>query len=122
MMEIQSISIELPDLLAVYGFGSFFRRSDSQDCDLLVVVPDNHRDLGRLHATITREFRSLGHRLGKVFDLTILTMREHKGNHLREHNCLVPIFARCSETLSSKLFVDNRLPAPTRSDPSDYTP
>ncbi len=88
-MEIQSISIDLPDLLAVYGFGSFFRGSHSRDCDILVVVSDDHRDLGTLHATISHEFRSLGHRVGILFDVTILTAREHRRKPLR--GCLKKI-------------------------------
>lgn len=77
--------------MAVYGFGSFFRGKDANDCDLLLVVENDCEDLGRLHAELSRSFLSLGEKLLVLFDLTILTEREHQRRPLREHDILVPM-------------------------------
>lgn len=88
---IQSIHIKEPDLLSVYGFGSFFRSEDAADCDLLLVVKDDSQDLGSLHTNLSRRFSSLGKNFSIDFDLTILTERENKRKPLREYSKLVPL-------------------------------
>lgn len=87
---IQYIHIKEPDLLSVYGFGSFFRSVDAADCDLLlVVVKDDCLNLGSLHADLSKQFYALGNDLSIELDLTILTKREHIKKPLREHHKLV---------------------------------
>ena len=89
---IQSISTEYPELLSVSGFGSFFRSSTASDCDLLLVLSEGGRDLGLLHAELSRRFRWLGQELHVDFDLTVLTEQENAGRPLREHSSLVKLF------------------------------
>lgn len=89
--EIQSIHIKNPNLISVYGFGSYFRSEIANDCDLLLVVDDNAENLGRLHAELCHTFSELGSKLSIIFDLTVLTEREHKTSPLREHDRLIEI-------------------------------
>ena len=89
--EIQSIHSKHHDLLEVYGFGSFFRSKNANDCDLLLVVNNECKDLGRLHADLSKSFLLLSDKLSTLFDLTILTEREHQRKPLREHDILIPI-------------------------------
>lgn len=89
--EIQSIHTKNSALLSVYGFGSYFRRDDANDCDLLLVVKNGGVNLGKLHADLCAEFIALGLKLSIDFDLTILTEREHLASPLREHDRLVSI-------------------------------
>ncbi len=89
--EIQFIHTQKKDLLSVYGFGSFFRSSHANDCDLLLVVSNASQDLGQLHADLCHTFFELGEKLAIDFDLTILTEREHKASLLREHDSLVEL-------------------------------
>lgn len=90
-MEILIILSETPDLLEVYGFGSFFRRDDANDCDLLLVVSNDCFDLGRLHAELSKTFYLLSHKLCFPIDLTILTESEHQRKPLKEHDILIPL-------------------------------
>lgn len=89
--EILCIHSRHHDLLEAYGFGSFFRSEEANDCDLLLVVSNDCIDLGRLHAELSKAFRLLGSRLSLPFDLTILTEREHQRKPLREHDILIPL-------------------------------
>lgn len=89
--EIQYIHTASPDLVSIYGFGSFFRTENPSDCDLMLVVKDDTQDLGKLHKELSRNFFNLGEELSISFDLTILTEREHARKPLREHNNLISI-------------------------------
>lgn len=89
--EIQLIHTSNIYLVAVYGFGSFFRSEKAKDCDLLLVVSTDCPNLGLLHAELCNIFLILGDQLSVVFDLTILTEREHQRKPLREHDMLIPI-------------------------------
>ncbi|OEE36510.1 hypothetical protein A1QS_16415 [Vibrio ordalii FS-238] len=89
--EIQSIHTKNSNRFSVYGFGSFFRSSHANDCDLLLVVKNDTENLGQLHADLSNMFYELGSKLSIDFDLTILTEREHKASPLREHDRLVEI-------------------------------
>lgn len=90
-MEIQSIHIKNKYLLSIYGFGSYFRSESPNDCDLLLVVDDQCPNLGLLHADLYRSFFKLGEKLSIIFDLTVLTEKEHKNAPLREHGLLIEI-------------------------------
>lgn len=90
-MEIQSIHSRESRLVSIYGFGSLFRGEVFNDCDLLLVVRNDCEDLGSLHKNLNEIFFDLGLALSIIFDITILTEREHDGKPLREHDSLVPI-------------------------------
>lgn len=94
-MEIQRIHIGSRELISVYGFGSFFRDENSNDCDLLLVITNDSLNLGEVHAMLNKKFSSLGNELSLEFDLTILTERENMRKPLLEHDKLVPISEKC---------------------------
>lgn len=75
----------------MFGFGSFFRSNNPNDCDLLLVVKDDSPNLGQLHVDLSEAFFNLGKKLAIDFDITVLTEREHKAAPLREHDRLVNI-------------------------------
>lgn len=89
--EIRSIHSKWPDLVSIFGFGSFFRSDNPFDCDLLLVVKDGTQDLGKLHEELSMDFFNLGQEISIQFDLTILTEREHSRKPLIEHNNLIVI-------------------------------
>ena len=91
MRGIQYIHTKQLHLVSIYGFGSFFRSEHANDCDLLLVVNDRCSNLGFLHADLSKAFSELGERLSIVFDLTILTEREHMRAPLREHDNLIDV-------------------------------
>lgn len=78
--EILSIHSNAPYLISVYGFGSYFRNHNANDCDLLLIVDENYPDLGKIHTELHQIFSNLGIKLSVLFDLTILTKREFNGN------------------------------------------
>jgi len=94
MTEIQNISFDVPDLIEVYGFGSYFRSANANDCDILLVVRNNSSDLGRLHFDLSQCFYQLGEKLSVRFDLTILTEQENARKPLLEHDILVPLYTK----------------------------
>ena len=94
-MEIQRIHTGSRELVSVYGFGSFFRDENPNDCDLLLVIKNDSPDLGKVHATLNKKFSSLGKKLSLEFDLTILTERENMRKPLLEHDRLGPISEKC---------------------------
>ena len=54
---------EVPDVVAVFGFGSFFRCSCPKDCDLLIVIADSANELGSLHGQLNSMFQAVGQTL-----------------------------------------------------------
>jgi hypothetical protein len=92
-MALQSLKNEAPDVVAGFGFGSFFRSDNAADCDLLLVIGDQTRERGRLHRDLTSYLGSVGQRLGIRFDLTILTESEHQTEPLLEDGALVQLFS-----------------------------
>ena len=80
-----------PELIGIFGFGSFFRTDNPSDCDLLLVIKDDTQDLGKLHKELSLEFLNLGKKISVDFDLTILTESEHARKPLMEHNKLITI-------------------------------
>jgi hypothetical protein len=97
MTAIRSIHAVIPDIVAIFGFGSFFRGMPYHDCDILVVIGDDTGDLGHIHFKICHWFQNLGNEIGIIFDVCILTEREHYTKPLREHNNLFQIFPEITQ-------------------------
>ncbi len=89
--EIQFIRTKEPNLIKVYGFGSFFRFHNPSDCDLLLVIKNDCSNLASIHSELSKYFHKIGKKLGVKFDLTILTEREDSRKPLMEHNKLIPL-------------------------------
>ena len=88
---VRSIKDEVPELKEIFGFGSYFRSPDADDCDVLLVIRDDVDQLGSVHARLSAEFAAVGRRLGVRFDVTVLTESEHLSGVLHEHQCLIPL-------------------------------
>lgn len=91
--EIASCLSGKNNLLAVYGFGSFFRGSDSySDIDLLVVCQDNADDALELYYHVLRNFRFKESLINVPIDITFLSLSEFRSRPLRDMAELVPLW------------------------------
>ncbi len=79
------------EIVAVYGFGSFFRTSTPNDCDLLVVVKSELKN-GNIHKEIHKLFCQLASSTTLPIDLVIVTTDEFPTIPLIERDNLYPIF------------------------------
>ncbi len=84
-MEIQSLHIDLLEIKAVYGFGSFFREEASfNDIDLLVIISISASKSVDSYYKLKREFDRLAHKFQMTVDLTVLTEKEFRTGPLRD--------------------------------------
>jgi predicted nucleotidyltransferase len=83
------------DIDAVYGFGSFFRSTQYQDVDLLIVASPNCNNTLLVYYILRARLLELGEQLAVHFDITFLTYREYMERPLREMNVLVPLAGSC---------------------------
>lgn len=90
--EILSISTELPEIIALYGFGSFFRRGHSfNDIDVVAIAIDEKSLPSRYYALRTL-LQPIADKYGVSFDITLFTPSEFAGQPLRDMDSLVPIW------------------------------
>ena len=81
------------NLLAVYGFGSFFREGNSySDIDILVVCRDNADDALELYYHVLRNLRFKDDLIDVPIDITFLSLSEFRSNPLRDMAELVPLW------------------------------
>lgn len=89
---IQDIATKLPDIVAVYGFGSFFRGTIYKDIDLVFVVKNSCSN----RLLVLRELRELTAateiHLGIPIDIIFLTETEFQGEPLMESNNLHELY------------------------------
>ncbi len=89
---IRSAIVDLPDVTAVYGFGSFFRGEAAyRDIDVLVVVSPYCEDTLTLYYMVRQRLQAIG----DLLDLTLLTYEEFQRKPLLEHDSLTEVYARC---------------------------
>jgi hypothetical protein len=88
-MEIRSIIIELPDVDAAFGFGSFFRNQPFHDVDVLVVLKPGCCSNLRVYYELQGCFRELGLRFEVCIDFTVLTSREFSERPLIDMDSLI---------------------------------
>jgi predicted nucleotidyltransferase len=84
---IQSALADLPDVYAVYGFGSYFRDERHNDIDLLVIACPGCLD----SLALFYEVRKRLYILEGPIDITLLTYGEFLGRPLMEHDSLTEI-------------------------------
>jgi predicted nucleotidyltransferase len=89
-MAIRSAIVDLPDVHAVYGFGSYFRNEPHNDIDLLVVACPGCPDTLALFYEVRRRLYAVE---GPI-DLTFLTYGEFLKQPLIEHDSLTEIYMR----------------------------
>ena len=91
--EIESCLFGKNNLLAVYGFGSFFRGSNLySDIDILVVCQDNSDDSLELYYYVLRNLRFKEVVIDVPIDITFLSLSEFKSQPLRDMAELVPLW------------------------------
>lgn len=93
-MEIQRMSSVLSahDVIACFGFGSFFRDGSGSDVDLCIVIADSCAAPGEVLASLEDHLQATGARRGVTFDLTVLLQSEFAQRLLREHDVLVELW------------------------------
>lgn len=91
--EIESCLSGKSNLLEVYGFGSFFRGSNSySDIDLLVVCRDNSDDALELYYHVLRNLHFKEISTDVPIDITFLSLSEFESQPLRDMAELVPLW------------------------------
>lgn len=93
-MAIRSSLSEKSDLFGVFGFGSFFRGSEYNDIDLLLVSTPDARYPLRVYQNARLSLKELSLKYRVEFDITFLTYSEHQAKPLREHQSLVEIWQK----------------------------
>lgn len=94
MTEIRSALSETSDLYGVFGFGSFFRSTEYNDIDLVLVSMPNAQSPLRVYQDARQSLKVLALKLNVEFDVTFLTFSEHQAKPLLEHNMLVEIWRK----------------------------
>jgi predicted nucleotidyltransferase len=93
-MEILSISISQPSIIAIYGFGSSFRSDSYQDVDLLAILENESCKDPLIHKTINVEIKKALRFIDRPIDVTVLTEKEATRKPLRESDSFIPIFLK----------------------------
>lgn len=93
-MEVQGITIKVPSIAGVYGFGSFFRGECYSDIDIVVVVDMQGRQLLDIYRFVSCEFIRVGKVIGEDFDLVFLTCEEFVGAPFRERENFFQLYKR----------------------------
>ena len=75
----------MPDVFAIYGFGSHFKGRDGNDIDLLVVSSENCKDTVALY----RRLVAILSCILKRPHLTVFTRREFQNRPLLEHDTMI---------------------------------
>lgn len=78
--EIRAFTINLNDIYGVYGFGSFFRRAEFNDVDLLLVTAEQCEDSLQAYHHFTEYLRAIANKHNITFDVTPLTYTEYISN------------------------------------------
>lgn len=89
--DIQVLAGNISIIEGVYGFRSFFRSVNPNDCDLLVVVNSEHKN-GNVHRELHLLFDKLAESLKFPIDLVIVTSDEFSTIPLIERDTLFQIF------------------------------
>lgn len=82
----------MPDIIGVYGFGSFFRSKTAHDIDLVILVRPTTKSLQSLHREIHLLFMRIAQKIQFPIDVLILTNEELKNAPLDEKNNLITLY------------------------------
>ena len=83
----------IPQIEAVFGFGSYFRGQPFNDVDLAVVFKDNCEDTLAVFELVVSRLKHSGNRLQVHLHITPFTAKEFRERPLREHDVLVPLLS-----------------------------
>lgn len=92
--QLRDLMRDLKNVDALYGFGSFFRSTEYNDIDLVVVISCSRHEQVRTYEEITEACAPFSRRIGVRFDITPLTRSEFAEEPLREMKSLVPIYIK----------------------------
>lgn len=92
--QLRDLMRELENVDALYGFGSFFRSTEYNDIDLVVVISCSRHEQVRAYEEIIEACAPLSRRIGARFDITPLTPTEFVEKPLYEMQNLVPIYIK----------------------------
>ena len=98
--QLRELMRGLKDVDALYGFGSFFRASEYNDIDLVVVISCCRHEQLRIYEEIIKICGPLAKRIGLRFDITPLTQSEFAEEPLREMKSLIPIYIKSTSHTS----------------------
>lgn len=92
--EINQIISEkyLTDVLAVYGFGSYFRSTSYSDIDLIVVSTDKTKDELSVYQQLLDDLGGIAKKYSVLLDLTYLKYSEFSDAPILEKDSLVEIY------------------------------
>lgn len=92
--EIQYTIICQPNIVAAYGFGSFFRHEQYNDIDILLVLKGNRLDLLDTYYSVKHSLKEALLLYKIEPDIICFTEREFNEKPLREMDHLTPILNR----------------------------
>jgi len=98
--QLRDLMRGLKNVDALYGFGSFFRASEYNDIDLVVVISCCRHEQLRIYEEIKKACGPISKRIGVWFDITPLTPSEFAEEPLREMKSLVPIYIKGASNVS----------------------
>lgn len=79
------------DIVAIYGFGSFFRNEEYNDVDIIAVTSAPVEELLNVHRMCCVDLGRVQEMLGIKVDFTLLTSEEFKDVPLRDRHELVQL-------------------------------
>ena len=81
----------VPQIDAVFGFGSFFRGEPFNDIDLALVFKEDCENTLATYELVLSRLKEADERLGVRLHVTPFTAKEFRERPLREHASLVPL-------------------------------
>ena len=92
-IELARSLTDIPQIDAVFGFGSYFRGQPFNDVDLAVVFKEDCEDALAVFELVLSRLKESENRLGVHLDITPFTAKEFRERPLREHALLVPLLS-----------------------------
>ena len=81
----------IPQIDAVFGFGSYFRGEPFHDIDLVLVFKEDCENTLAVYELVLSRLKEAYVRLGVRLHITPLTANEFREKPLREHALLIPL-------------------------------
>lgn len=81
-----------PNVVGVYGFGSFFRSNTFNDIDIAIVTDSNEADLLHTHRSVAKTIEGISQEVGSKIDFLLFTKEEFDQKPLLESGSMILIF------------------------------
>lgn len=89
--ELAQSLTDIPEIDAVFGFGSYFRGEPFNDIDLALVFKESCENALATYEIVLSRLKEADDRLGVRLHVTPFTANEFRERPLREHALLVPL-------------------------------